>query len=79
MLVRAYVLFEVDPAGDDVLERLTQHSLAGCKVLAREIYPHEIVAGLEAERLEDFNAAVSELAGEAGVLRATTLRISTSP
>ncbi|MFI2761857.1 hypothetical protein ACH5A3_23800 [Streptomyces echinatus] len=77
--MRAYVLFEVDPASDDVLERLAHHSLGGCKVLASEIYPHEIIAGLEADRLEDFNTAMGELAGEAGVLRTTTLRISPTP
>ncbi|MFF4948409.1 hypothetical protein ACWC2K_36850 [Streptomyces chattanoogensis] len=84
VLVRAYVLFEVDPAAEGVLERLTHHSLGNCKVLASQLYPEEIVAGLEAdgfeaEALENFNAAVAELVGEAGVRRATTLGISLTP
>ncbi|WP_432196838.1 hypothetical protein [Streptomyces sp. bgisy027] len=76
MVARAYVLFEVEPAGDDVaLERLTHHSLGGCKVLANKITPGEIIAHLEADGLENFNAALVELLGETGVQRATTLRI----
>lgn len=79
MLARAYVLFEVEPANGDVaLERLTHHSLGGCKVLASEIVPGEIIAHLEADGLESFNAALSELLGEVGVQRATALRITTT-
>ncbi|MFD4032754.1 hypothetical protein ACFWVP_20155 [Streptomyces sp. NPDC058637] len=84
MIVRAYVLFEVDPAADDVLDRLTLHSLGNCKVLASRLYPEQIVAGLEADGFEDgalanFNAAVAELMGENGVRRATTLGITLNP
>ncbi|MGI5372728.1 hypothetical protein ACQEV2_00340 [Streptomyces sp. CA-251387] len=76
MVARAYVLFEVEPtSGDVALERLTHHSLGGCKVLANEIVPGEIIAHLEADGLENFNAALVELLGETGVQRATTLRI----
>ncbi|MGW1953309.1 hypothetical protein ACWCPI_11135 [Streptomyces sp. NPDC001920] len=79
MLVRAYVLFEVEPAGEgSALDRLTHHSLGGCKVLATEIMPNEIVAHLEAEGLDSFNAALAELLGVGGVRRATTLRLSTT-
>lgn len=80
MLARGYVLFEVEPASGDVaLERLTRHSLGGCKVLASGIFPGEIIAHLEADGLENFNAALVELLGETGVRRATTLRITTTP
>lgn len=79
MPARAYVLFEVERASGDVtLERLTHHSLGGCKVLASEIVPGEIIAHLEADGLGNFNAALVELLGEAGVQRATTLRITTT-
>ncbi|MGW4759547.1 hypothetical protein [Streptomyces chartreusis] len=79
MLVRAYVLFEVESASDGTtLERLTHHSLGGCKVLASEVYPREIIAHLEADGLENFNTALAELLGVAGVRRATTLRITTT-
>ncbi|MFJ4060864.1 hypothetical protein [Streptomyces albogriseolus] len=81
MIVHAYVLFEVDPAADDVLGRLTHHRLGNCKVLASRLYPEQIVAGLEADGFEDqalanFNAAVVELVGVNGVRRATTLGIT---
>ncbi|MEU0213378.1 hypothetical protein [Streptomyces canus] len=79
MLVRAYVLFDVEPtSGSAALERLTHHSLGGCKVLASEIFPDEIIAHLEADGLESFNAALVELQGEAGVQQATTLRLTTN-
>ncbi|WP_333757126.1 hypothetical protein [Streptomyces sp. IBSBF 3352] len=82
MIVRAYVLFEVDPAADDVLDRLTHHQLGNCKVLASRLYPEQIVAGLEADGFEgqaalgNFNAAIVELMGENAVRRATTLGIT---
>ncbi|MFJ2006723.1 hypothetical protein [Streptomyces chartreusis] len=84
MIVRAYVLFEVDAAADDVLDRLTHHSLGNCKVLASQLYSGQIVAGLEAdgfeaEALTHFNAAVAELTSERGVRRATTLGIALTP
>ncbi|GGU39532.1 hypothetical protein [Streptomyces daghestanicus] len=85
MIVRAYVLFEVDPAADDVLHRLTLHTLGNGKVLASRLYPEHIVAGLEAdgfeenEALANFNAAVAELMSENGVRRATALGIILNP
>ncbi|MET8822291.1 hypothetical protein [Streptomyces rochei] len=84
MIVRAYVLFDVDPAVEDVLDHLTLHTLANCKVLASRLYPEQVVAGLEAdgfesEALENFNAAVAELMSETGVRRATTLGITLNP
>ncbi|MER5207626.1 hypothetical protein [Streptomyces sp. NPDC002825] len=84
MLVRAYVLFEVESGAADVLDRLTHRSLNNCKVVARQLYPNEIVAGLaadgsEADAMNNFNSALSELMSEAGVRRATTLGVAITP
>ncbi|MFB7196234.1 hypothetical protein [Streptomyces sp. NPDC056240] len=77
VLVRGYVLFEVEAANSgDVRETLTHHSLGGCKVLASEMQPGEIITHLEADGFESFNTAVAELAALPDVLRATTLRIA---
>ncbi|MFF4088852.1 hypothetical protein ACFYY9_18455 [Streptomyces nigra] len=75
--MRGYVLFEARGGDASVtVEALTHLSLGGCKVLAKEIYPDEIVAHFEADGLDSFNAAVVELMAEPNLQTATILRIA---
>lgn len=78
-MVRAYLLIEADStAGSGLLQRLRSLSLGNCLLLAEQMVPGEIIAHLHCNGVPDVTRALTEdIAGLAGVKRATVLMLTT--
>jgi hypothetical protein len=77
-MLRAYVMFDTDPAVRDVEERLRGKSLGSCKLLTAALDSDgEIVGRLECTDMPFLNTAMLELSTQVdGVREITVLRVA---